>query len=100
MARRKRRHGKPSMVRRVGKQIVQALGIAAGVFVATTPLQRGIKIAVAGDFQAGANAIAFDTAGLGFEGAKPDIGKIVQTGLTVGAGIGIMWLFKQLAKRV
>jgi len=99
MAKRKRR-GKMNIVRRFGKQIVQAVGIAAGLFVATSPLQRGIKVAIGGDFQGGANAIAFDTAGLGFEGAKPDVGKIVQTAVTVGAGIGIMWLFKQLAKRV
>ena len=89
-----------NVVRKFARMILQGIGIGAGAFVATAPLQRGLKLAVSGDFQGGANAIAFDTAGMGFEGAKPDVGKIVQTAVTVGAGIGIMWLFKQFAKRV
>lgn len=79
---------------------VSLIGTGIGVGVATIPLHRGLQLIAAGDFQSGFGAISVDVGGPAPGGTGFDVTKLMATGIAVGVGIGIMSLFKYLARRV
>ena len=102
MAAKKKRGRKMPAWKRYLRAGVRVAGTTFGAFIAFSPTYRGLKILAAGDIAGGANAITKDMAGI--EPASgdfiPDVGKIIGSGVAVGAGIGIMLLFREFAKRV
>ena len=100
MARKKRR-GKQAAWRKYARMAVGLVGAAIGVVVATSPTHRGLKAMLGGDFEGGARQISIDTVGVDPAApAIPSLGKIMGTGLVVGVGIGLMVLFRRLARRI
>ena len=94
---------KMSPVRKYGKMAVKLLGVGLGSAVALTPLSRAV---VRSDGATGAAKFNVFTDAVGNEylGLQSDghwnSGKAVQGVGSIIGGMGIMWLFGQLAKRI
>lgn len=99
----KRKNGhKMNPVRKYGKMALKILGIGLGTAVALTPAMRAWNRASG----TGTDKFTSFSAEAGYEylGLKNDggweSGKVVAGVGAVAGGIGLMWLFGQLAKRI
>lgn len=101
MARRKRGRKAPFW-KKIAKTGLGLLGVTVGAGVALSPTYRGLGQVFAGDPKTGFNSIVYDTTGMDPAGGHltPDLSKIVGTGVLAGVGIGLIMLFRMIAKRV
>lgn len=101
MAKGKKRRKMP-MWRRVVRAAIGLVGSAVGVIVGTSPTHAGLQLIARGDFAGGAATVAFETSGVDPRNpaTQVDIGKVIRTGVVAGVGIGIILLFRALARRV
>lgn len=101
MAKRKR-HRKMAGWRKWARTGLGAAGAVIGALVATSPVHRGLGQMATGSWQQGLDSIAYDIGApvprVGIN--QPDVGKLVGTAVTVGVGIGIMSLFRFVARRI
>ena len=99
---RRRRHRRMASWRKWAKTILGVTGVAVGAGVAFSPTYRGLTTAIVGrNPQEGFAEIAYDTTGIDPRvGNPPDLGKVFSTALTVAVGIGLIALFRAVAKRV
>lgn len=98
--RRFRRHSSMSGPRKWIKKGASLAGSVLGGLIAFSPTYRGLgNMVKSGDVAAGAKDILYDTTGIS-DGTGVDVGRIASTGVTVVAGLGVAWLFKQVAKRL
>ena len=101
MAAKKRRRRRVPKWKKWLRAGVSVLGTGIGIGVATIPMHRGLQLIAAGDFQGGLGAISVDVGAPAPGGTGTfDISKLISTGVAVGVGVGIMSLFKYLARRV
>ncbi len=77
---------------------VSAFGTVLGVSVAASPTFRGLRQMSTGDFEGGIDSIQFDI-GAPSKGGGVNVTKLIGFGVTVGVGLGLMMLFKHLARR-
>ncbi len=86
------------------KWVKAGLGIAGtviGSLVATSPLHRGItKMVTTGDVNQGVVDILFDVGVPGPGNFNLEVNKVIGVGVTVAVGVGLMSLFKYIARRV
>ena len=96
---------KMNPVRKYGKMALKLLGIGLGAAVALTPAARAaVRAADAGGdaahkFEAFGDAVGNEYLGLQADGHWNSGKAAVGVGSVLG-GLGIMWLFQQLAKRI
>jgi len=97
----KKKHRKMPAWRRYARMGVGLVGAGVGAVVALSPTFRGIKHMFT-DPAAGAADVVFDTTGvtIGASELKPDVGRILGTAVVVAAGIGLIMLFRQVARRI
>ncbi len=102
MAAKKRRRRKMPAWKRWARQIVSAAGAVLGGGVALSPTFRGIQQMTTGDLMGGVNTVVFDTTGMDPSGGTfvPKIDKIIGVGVVAAVGIGLMMLFRAVARRV
>ena len=86
--------------RRIARAGVGLVGAGFGIFIASSPLHRSLQFAFKGEGQNAANAAIYDTTGATLEGGAPRIDAIVRTGAIVGLGLGVITLFRYLARRI
>ncbi len=101
MAKKKRGRKMPKW-KKWAKQILGAAGAALGGTVALSPTFRGIQQMMTGDVQGGANTVIFDTTGMDPSGQSftPKVEKIVGVGVVAAVVIGLMMLFRAVARRI
>lgn len=99
MARRKKRRRKQPAWKKWVRAGLGIAGAVVGGLVATSPLHRGIIfMAQTGDVVQGVGAIRSD---IGIPaGQPPDVQKLIGVGVTVAIGVGLIKLFKYVARRV
>ncbi len=87
--------------RKWSRVIIGLVGKGIGTAVAISPTFRGLQTLATGDPKQGVEDIVFDITGMvPSAGAfKPDVGKLIGFGVTVGVGIGIMKLFSYVARK-
>ena len=100
MARRKRRGRKQPFWRKAARAAVGLLGTGIGVAIGTSPFHRGIRTMLSGNVEQGVADIQFDTGVPGPGNPTPDVGKIIGVAVAAGVGIGVITLFRMLARRV
>lgn len=94
----KKKHRKQPFYKKWVRAGVNIAGTVLGTFVATSPLHRGIRDGLAGNSAQMVTSIRQDI-GVA-EGGAPDVTKLTQTAVTVVVGLGIISLFRYLARRV
>ncbi len=100
MAKKKRGRKMPKWKKWI-KMILGIAGAGVGGAVALSPTYRGLTLMTQGHFDAGTNALVFDVAGVDTQNPGfPDVNRLVGTGLTVLVGVGIISLFRYVARRV
>ncbi len=97
----KKRGRKMAKWRKYAKMIVGGAGVALGGVVVFSPAISGMKKMAAGDLEGGVNEIAFNYSG--FDPGNPReivIQKPITALITVAVGLGIISLFRMIARRI
>ncbi len=77
---------------------ISIFGSALGIGIAASPTFRGLREIAAGQFETGVDSIQFDI-GAPSSAGPVNVTKLIGFGVTVAVGVGIMKLFKMLARR-
>ncbi len=97
MTKKRKRGRKQPAWKKYVKAGLGIVGTIIGGIVATAPLHRGIRDGLSGNVEQMVTSIQQDVYG----GPDTiDIKKVASTGFAVALGVGLMSLFKYLAKRV
>ena len=77
-------------------------GAVVGSSIALSPTFRGIQQMAEGDPMGGANTVVFDITGMDPSSSNYNfkLDRIIGTGIVAAVGIGIMSLFRYVARRV
>lgn len=98
MAKGKKRRKMP-LWRRVAKGAIGATGVVIGSLVATSPFHRGVRTMATGNLEQGVADLQFDLGvpGPGERNVQP--AKLAGAAVAAAAGVGIILLFRLLARR-
>lgn len=102
MARKKKRGRKQPAWKKWVRSIIGIAGAGIGGTIALSPTFRGLQTIASGFPEVGVNEIVNDFTGMDPKGGNftPDIGRLLGVGVTVGVGIGIISLFRYVARRI
>ncbi len=100
MAKKKKSRKMPAW-RKWSKVIIGIMGKGIGTAIAISPTFVGLRRMATGDFEGGVNDIVYTTTGMNPAAGefKPNVTKLIGTGITVAVGIGIIKLFSYVARK-